>query len=298
MPITKNLNFDIDFVTNCVCSSTITALAGVYTSWVTTSQTGVYPLLLSQYGLGLGLGAVGDTTITLSMGIVSSYDKTITSHPILNKCRIYVPKMSFNPSFDEQYFSNPIKTLMYEDRYIPSKVVLAAGGTITNSIITQSVSRPRYLLVLPFLGSTVNSCGPGTATDSPLMSPFSCSPNTTASYAYLTNIQVRVGGKPLFQENLQYSYLHYMENFRTINAISGGQLLGVSNGLITFDQWCASPIYLFDLSRVCNEADDLNAKQVNFSCKNSCTKGLDLYFSLNYLRVETLNTALGVFVNQ
>jgi hypothetical protein len=285
--------------TNAVCSSVITMAAGVVSSWASTTSNGIFPYQVSPYGAGQGSGAFGaGVTLTVNSTIGKTTDG-LTSHPVFTQCRVYVPKYEMSPVWDELYFTkNSLKTIMYNDYVTPATITaLLPGSAVTGYSLTQSVSRGRYILIYPFQSASTH---PSSATlfSSPLLSPFSAAPCQSCPFGFLTQLQVYYGGKPLFESPLNYRYEHYINNIRTANSVNGGQIMGSSSGLLSYDDWQLSPIYFIDLSRYVSDADDISSEGITLNFTNGCNKTLDLMFIVGSQRIETIDCSLGVVVRE
>eukprot|EP01031_Cornospumella_fuschlensis_P050889 gene50889-62241_t len=169
-----------------------------------------------------------------------------------------------SPVAEDKYFSMmPTKRVVYNDILSFQSLNVAPGGTV-NSILTNGVSRLRYLLMVPQISASINGSATLTAVSdpahligSPMNSPFSSSPATTAPQATVGNFNVILSGSNLFQNNFQYGFEHFMQEVRGANSLNGGVPYALSSGLLSQTDWEQSYLYVYvDLSRRDSTADD------------------------------------------
>ena len=135
--------------------------------------------MVSQQGAGFGLVAGGTaTSLVASIGIGKSLAGV--SHPTLQSCRVYACMYEMSPAFEEQYFSIvPTKKILYND-ILSFQVLNVQAGQSFFQILTNGVSRARYLLIVPQLSSVINgsaaaadTTNSGIVVGTPMNSPFS-----------------------------------------------------------------------------------------------------------------------------
>ena len=118
----------------------------------------------------------------------------------------------------------PTKVIKYKD-FLSFQVLNVAPGANFNQNFTNSVARGRKLIIIPQIAAAFNSAGLA-GVISPMNSPFTSSPNTTASNA-ITNYNVLLSGTNLYQQNLNYSVEHFIQEVRKTNSVNGGMSLGM-----------------------------------------------------------------------
>jgi hypothetical protein len=82
----------------------------------------------------------------------------------------------------------PTKKMLYEDFLSFQTLAIPAGGNF-NQVLSNSVSRITKIVGIPIISSTVNFAGRA-GTISPLASPFSSSPCTTAGTGTIIIIEL------------------------------------------------------------------------------------------------------------
>jgi len=97
-----------------------------------------------------------------------------------------------------------------------------------------------------------------------MVSPFSSSPATCCPLARVSNFNIFLSGVAVFQQPLNYGYEFFLNEVRRSKSVYGGQVRGLSSGLISQNDWeFAYPfIYVDVMSRVPNMAVDNAAKAV------------------------------------
>ena len=209
-----------------------------------------------------------DVNVVLSIAGGNGFDSA---------CRLYVPAYTMNSEYEMQYLeTRPIAEVAYDDIYqytIPS----VASGSSFNQLLTNGVVAPQYVLVCPFVSSTL--AGQIVA---PYLSPFSSEPGTVSACA-INQFQVQLSGKNLFNTDITYDHLAFMGEVSKIG-LNGGQTDMMSSGLIGFDEWSGCyRYYVCDLSRG-SEGDELVPKSVAVSGVNQSIAPVEYICFIVYKR--------------
>ena len=296
-------------VTNAIAPNTATNLVSSYASSVVVSQNNVCPIMLSPLtsatttGQGLNLAGMtaGGATITTTLNIAKFGAVT---HPTMSQCRVYACLYEMSPIWEEKYFSMvPTKKVLYNDILTFQTLNVGAGSQVSQ-ILSNGVSRMRYLLIYPFLASTINgstnitdTANGGLVLGTPMNSPFTSCPSTTCPQAALTNMNILLSGTNLYQSNINYGFEHYLQEVRGSNAINGGLSLGMSSGLLSQGDWeNGYRIGFFDLSRKVSQASDDISRSIQVVFTNASKVQMDYYYVIGYEREVTLSTATGSLV--
>ena len=257
-------------------------------------------------GQGFSPSTGAATTIVATMGIakVGSF-----SHQI-NQSRIYACLYEACPLVEERFFSMvATKKILYNDILQFMSQGIAPGGNV-NQILTNGISRPRGLLVVPVLSAQTNgtkdlrtnvfSAGTnitGTSTFSTMASPFSSSPGTCCPYHSVSNFNVLVSGVALYQSNYQYKFEHWLQEVRGSNSINGGLTLAMSSGLLSQTDYENGYGYLYvDLSRKTGQASDDISRSIQLQLTNTSSCYVDYYSFIIYEREITISTSTGSLV--
>ena len=308
LPLTKGMYMRLVLNLNTQCSCAVTIAASKYTAYSTTSLNGVFPCMLSPIGADNGFDHKDATKAILSLGIGSSYQTTTTfKHPAMTSCRFYARVCEMTPQAEEAYLSAiPTKTILYNDILSFTSFNQSANSTVS-TILSNGVSRPRYLLIVPQLSGTVNGSAKATlgssfslgvaGLGSPMNSPFSSSPGTTGFQALISNLNILVSGQCIYQQNYQYGFEEFLQEVRGSNALNGGIPLGLSSGLLTQNDWENSYRYCYvDLSRRISQSNDDTSRSIQVQFTNSAAYMCDYYFIIGYEKSVTISTSTGALI--
>ena len=287
-PMVKNLK---GFVYLSFNSSTIqltgTAGSAVMSAVSITPNTGrTTPFLINNSATGILLGNYATTAPVVA--ITGSVDATTTgavgsSGPVLTNARLLVPYYLANPKTDSALtISNKFFTTLEK---IVNPLTVPAGQSI-NYTISTGVPNAQRLVMLPMwqnLGGVTNLTNPE-------ISPFDSVPATSGPFAVLSNLQVYLANKPMYQYPIQYDFEQWIEEQEQLG-VGGNALEGQTSGLLSqllFNQ--NHRFYTVDLSRRM-ESEDGSSKSVQVSFTNpSATFGLKVICILLYSKSWIINT--------
>jgi hypothetical protein len=307
MPLVKGAYVRLILNLNTQCQSVVTISASKFTTYSTTSLNQTFPLMLSPIGTGEGTVHNSATTATLGIGIAKSYNTaTSYTHPV-STCRLYCKVCEMTPTAEEAYLSAvPTKTILYND-ILSYQSLSNASGSNVSQILTNGVSRPRYLLIIPQLAGLINGSTIANLTTSynagvgqlgtPMNSPFSSSPGTTAPQASITNLNVLVSGQNIYQSNYMYGFEEWLQEVRGSNALNGGISLGLSSGLLSQNDWENGYRFIYvDLSRRVSQPNDDISRSIQVIFTNSASFCCDYYFIIGYEKQLTISTSTGSLI--
>ena len=310
LPMMKGAYMRLIVNTHCNCSATLVTnnSGSAFVSCTSSTQNGVLPFMISPCGAGNGfVPATGSaTTVIATMGIakVNSFSHQIT------QSRVYACLYDLSPLAEERLFTiAPTKKILYNDVLQFFSQGIAPNGTV-NQILSSGISRPRYLLGLPYLSSQTNgtkdlrtntfSAGTnvtGTGTFSTMASPFSSSPGTLCPYHTCSGFNVLVSGVALYQSNLNAKFEHFLQEIRSANALNGGVPLQISSGLISQTDYEAGYGYMYvDLSRKTGQASDDISRSIQVILTNTSSCYVDYVWFVGYEREITVSLSTGSLV--
>ena len=307
MPLVKGAYVRLIVNLNTQCQSVVTIASSKYTTYTTTSLNQTFPLMLSPIGTGEGFVQSGATSVTMGIGIAKSHNtSTSYTHPV-STCRLYCKVAEMTPTAEEAYLSAvPTKTILYNDILSYQSLSIASGSNVSQ-ILTNGVSRPRYLLIVPQLAGTINGSATGNLTTSysagvgqlgtPMNSPFSSSPGTTASQASITNLNLLVSGQTIYQSNYMYGFEEFLQEVRGSNALNGGISLGLSSGLLSQNDWENGYRFCYvDLSRRVSQPNDDISRSIQVIFTNTANVAMDYFYIIGYEKQLTLSTSTGSLI--
>ena len=315
LPLTKGMYMRLILNLNTQCQSVITADAtgNRFSAYTTTSLNNVFPCMISPIGTDKGGSLPTNTNkVTLSLGIGKSFNTTTAfNHPAMTSCRFYAKLCEMTPAYEEMYLSAvPTKTILFNDILSFSALNQASGSTVSQ-ILTNGVSRPRYLLIVPQMAGAINggdktklantfntaTNGFASALGSPMNSPFSSSPGTTGFQAAISSLNILVSGQNIYQSNYMYGFEEWVQEVRGSNSINGGIPLALSSGLLSQNDWENGYRFCYvDLSRRMSQANDDISRSLQVSFVNSASYAADFFFIIGYEKSITISTSTGALI--
>lgn len=313
LPLTRNMYMRLILNLNTQCQSVITVGTSKFEGFSTTSLNNVFPCMVSPIGDGKGIkldDAITRSTITLGIG--KSFNTASTySHPAMTSCRFYAKMLEFSPLYEEMYLSAvPTKTILYNDILSFQTLSVGAGSTVSQ-ILTNGISRPRYLLIIPQMAGVINGSAKAnlassfttalanglSALGSPMNSPFSSAPGTCAPQAVISSLNILVSGQNIYQSNYQYGFEQYLQEVRGSNSLNGGLPLALSSGLLSQQEWENGYRFCYiDLSRRVSQANDDISRSIQVSFTNSATYAMDYYYIIAYQKQISISTSTGALI--
>lgn len=291
-PLVKNvdgylyLNFN-SATTTLTGSSTNTVSTNALSASSTTMNNGLscpYMLNVSASGSagsstaqGVATNGINFDAATLATGtpttcvvtVVGNVDgtKTVVSNmvggtaggPLLTQARLIAPYYIANPQVDAALTKHDHRFSTYEKIVNP---IIVTAGSPTNYIVTVGVPNPRKLVLLPMW----QSLG-GASLSAPEISPFDSVPATSGPFAYLSQLQVYVANKPLFQYPINYDFEMWNSEISS-NGANGNIVDELTSGLLTQQLWEQNHrFYTIDLERRM-ESEDGASKSIQVSFTN------------------------------
>ena len=239
----------------------------------------------------------GNPVLTFSCGVGNSLTNNQNGTPLLNACRMYIPVYTLNPDYEEQLYAKAVRKVEYEDL---QSFFLNGGGngyganSSFNILLTNGLKNLDRLILMLQPNPTDN--GGAGANINPITSPFDSAPSTTMPASSLTNFQVLVSGKNVFNEPNLYTFQNFL-NELSKTGLNGGLTDAVSSGLISqrmFENNYA--YYTVDLARRL-KSDDGTPMSVQVNGTNSSARPIDIYAFLVYRRSLTVDLVTGDIKN-
>ncbi len=299
-PIIRGFKLKIDIQQNFNFSQNIKVEGTKYTSITTTnsSSNGVCPYMISPVG-----ATSGDNT-----GLVTEHDTTITVTCAVNGdvgTYIHLPQIFYNAFYSNKILEAPKKTILWNDYVVYPSINelknVSAGGQVVNTLITQSVIRPRALLLIPYSYSTVSTSAGTSYQMANYQSPFTSQPATTAPFCRLTNVNVAINDIGIHQQNFDYTYQHFMEFLNSeSNTGLNMKLNGLMTGQISKFEWEKGYCYYyFDLTQfISSIGDDDLGKSIKVTFTNQSNQAIS-FFAIVFSEKECeINRVTGEFVKK
>lgn len=241
-----------------------------------------------NYWIDGALGAGETATFFVSAGIVTAPDSTNTLYQVNGgptSTRVYFQTYTISPEYEKVLLAKRIKRVIYEDvySYIINKV--EAGGQ-TQALITNGISRMKEVVVVPFFNKDANT---GLTSYPITSSPFTHEPGLPSTCAYLSQFNVAISGKNLFQNDQQYSWSQFVDELSELG-INGGKTI-TSSGLYSQQDYTFAPYYVANAGRRL-EGDNI-ARSVQILATNQTQKPLDLHCFITYYRELVIDISSG-----
>jgi hypothetical protein len=257
--------------------------------------------VLYTYIANISVGAVClDQTLT-ALGAVGpgSLSKSVY---------LYVPAMTFNPTFEQAYLSNSVKQIKYTDVY-QYQVINTPSGQMFNNLVTNGIANIKSVLILPYF-SSASSAGTALATRfghsnntntgfingvPVFQSPFDpAGTGCTSPLCHLTNFNVQISGQNAIYNTQKYIYEQFNDQLYGQNAVNGGLTDGITSGLISrqsFDmEYC---YYYVNVERMLPVEMSV-PKSVQILGQNLSGKAIDMYVFVEYgveIQIDALTGA-------
>lgn len=280
---------------NGLASMTVSA-----TSLNTDAINGAHQILYT-YIANISVGSVClDQTLT-SLGAVGS-------GALSKSVYLYVPAMTFNPTFEQAYLSNSVKQIKYTDVY-QYQVINVPAGQMFNNLITNGIANIKSVLILPYFssasssGSAIatrlghsNNTNTGFLNGVPVFqSPFDpAGTGATSPLCHITNFNVQISGQNAIYNTQKYSYEQFNNQLYGQNAVNGGLTDGITSGLISrqsFDmEYC---YYYVNVERMLPVEMSV-PKSVQILGQNLSSKAIDMYVFVEYgveIQIDALTGA-------
>jgi len=300
------------------CSAISNAIGGVNPLMIASPCTnnGLNPLISGQTFLSDAVNGAHQITYTyianISVGSVC-LDQTLSSlggvstGTMSKSVYLYVPALTFNPTFEQAYLSNSVKQIKYTDVYQYQVLNIAASNQF-NNLITNGIANIKSVLILPFYSSTTtgdtastkygitNGTNTGFLKGYPVFqSPFDpAGTGPTSPLCHLSNFNVQISGQNAIYNTQKYVYEEFNNQLYGQNAVNGGLTDGITSGLIdrmAFDmEYC---YYYVNVERMLPVEMSV-PKSVQILGTNFSTKALDLFVFVEYgveIQIDALTGA-------
>jgi len=272
--------------------------------------------LISSVGSSTAAGQITYTlTANLSVG-ATCLDQTLTSvtggtgSGLLSKSiYLYVPAMTFNPTFEQAYLSNSVKQIKYTDVYQYQILNVAANG-LMNNLVTNGISNIKSVLILPFFSSTtadsgtvftnrfgvLNSTNTGFIKGVPVFqSPFdTAGTGTTSPLSHLTQFNVQISGQNAIYNTQRYIWEEFNHQLYGQNAVNGGLTDGITSSLIDRQAFDLNYCYYYVNVERMLPVEMSVPKSVQILGTNVSSKAMDYFVFVEYgveIQIDALTGA-------
>lgn len=297
------------------CSFQVSKSAGGMLDYVANSMSigpnGINPLMFAAsnvpYQSNFGVASATDTTsnasfieggsscipvsTTISCAVNVCRNSTLNLLHPKQTCRLYIPAYVLHPSYEASYIEKPIRRFKYTD-VTQFTVSNCTSGSAFNAQITQGLKHIQRLIICPIMNASAH--GSETTAFSALYSPFNTDGCGTCSPYVLSNFQVQIGGKNVFNNPINYNYELYLSELQNYG-VNSNLTTGMTSGRISLHDWNNNYGFIVvDLSRRYNVDDDASLS-VQISGTFTSLKAMDLYCFLEYQKEGQIDVTNGQF---
>lgn len=215
----------------------------------------------------------------------------------LNSVRLYAPAYTMSPQAEASYLAmSPTKKIVYEDLFQYSFPNQPANATF-NILVSNGLPNLKSLVVMSFLPSGSNGVtGAGQYVSTPvstLYSPFASSGGTPDPIA-ITNFNVQLSGRNLFNDNNQYDFQEFYEQFVSSNQLNGSLTTGLASGLIGEHEWSNLYRYYYcDASRGLPQESGVS-RSIQITGQNQSPHIINLMVFASFTRSLTVDCRSGI----
>jgi hypothetical protein len=237
-----------------------------------------------------GLFITDDLECTIQ--VRSNIGKTLdgTKNPLLHSCQLRFKMYTPRPEFDKKLLNRQRLKIDFNTFTSKQQLNITPGGNL-DVVVTSSASRAKYLLIHTRHSDSINGSPTAIETSSDknlnrinsMESPFCACPVTSKPYFSWSNFQVQLGTLQLYTPTvLSDTKKNYEDNFKSMNALLGGQNLQMSSGLVSRPLYekLYSGMIVIDLERFTNVNEFLSIKDLRVTGKSSSLSSVDVILQL------------------
>jgi hypothetical protein len=290
------------YINTGTASIDCTALNTMKLNSVTTTQGATCPVMLASAAanntnasiltsgakLSLAWGVLGNSITTTGAAQFYPYSTT----------RMYIPFYDLLPEKALEIVKQPVKKSKFLDYYVQSFKGQAGTAAPTSTQInanfslqiSASLKNAKYVALLPFANTAAGHFASSAGVDQ-YASPFDSAPWTVQPGSAITNFNVQVGNKWVYNAAQNYDFQGFLDEFSKLGALNGGLTHELANGLIDEDKWSMGQrILVADVSRV---TDKDVPTSLLISGTNSSSQGADFIVIVAYEREISIDRVTG-----
>lgn len=274
------------------------------------------PIMVSSADLGQGMNVIAPVkagvpgnavALKVALSIVrcqfaSNFANAASQNAAcpMNTVRLYAPAYTMSPQAEASYLAmSPTKKIVYEDLFQYSFPNQGAGDTF-NILVSNGLPNLKSIVVMSFLPAASNGVtGAGQYVFTPttsLYSPFASSGGTPDPVA-LTNFNIQLSGKNLFNDQNQYDFQEFYEQFVSSNQLNGSLTTGLASGLIGEHEWSNLYRYYYaDCSRGLPQEAGVS-RSIQITGINKSAYAVNLMVFASFTRSLTVDIRSGVRID-
>ena len=255
------------------------------------------PIMVSSADLGQGMNVIAPVkaaapgnavALKVALSIVrcqfaSNFSNAASQNAAcpMNTVRLYAPAYTMSPQAEASYLAmSPTKKIVYEDLFQYSFPNQGAGDTF-NILVSNGLPNLKSIVVMSFLPAASNGV---TGTGQYVFTP-------TPS---LTNFNIQLSGKNLFNDQNQYDFQEFYEQFVSSNQLNGSLTTGLASGLIGEHEWSNLYRYYYaDCSRGLPQEAGVS-RSIQITGINKSAYSVNLMVFASFTRSITVDVRSGV----
>lgn len=282
MPLLKGTQVRFTINYNAARVSCAVSAGGVLSTSVTMLNGRTNPLMMTSAEAGQPWN--GERAASSSWTLEYNVSST---NSMLKSSRLYIPSYALLPSVEKMYLETfPVKEIIYSDIYQYTVSNVGAGSQF-NQLLTNAIVNPQRLVIVPILREV--------GSDIPFpqhQSPWCGAPFTTLPNASITNLQVLISGRSVFDQPVDYTFQEFMHEVSKTGT-QGGMVTGMSSGLISKAGFEGNYSYItIDLTRR-DPSEDIVPKSIQLLGKNNTSQIVDYYCFVEYQRSFSVELTTG-----
>jgi hypothetical protein len=268
-----------------------------------TTKGGYIPFQLS----GQALNNLFTDGATAALDVALSFQGDI-KNTNMTASTLYCAMYDLEPGPGSTYLNNPVKTVVFRDHlvYNPAGAQKIGPNTAVQVNVTPGLSKLRRMIIVTEVADnnrgTPNGQGvypyTGFFASAGQLSPFGSQGSTVAPYATLLDFNVAIAGKRLFDQNINYSFEHFLMNILGHGSPSGNGVDGLRTGLINERNWRENyGFVVIDLTRHAESSDGM-PMPVDVMFKNGNTYTANYMFILEYekeFKIDVLSGRIMIY---
>ncbi len=268
---------------------------------------GTCPFMVASNDAAQGFSNVGggvaraDIQVALSI-VKTQFSQIATQYQApVQSVRLYCPAYTMTPQAEASYLSQmPTKKIVYEDIF-QYQIANQTANADFNVLVSNGLPNLKSVVMMGHLpkasnGTEVASGDYASTTSSSLLSPFSSTGGSPDPVA-VTNFNIQISGKNLFNSNKQYDYESYVEQLAQSNQLNGGKTTGLASGLIGEHEWSSLYRYYYaDCSRGLPSEEGVS-KSIQIQGRNLSSVPVDYMVFASFTREITIDVRSGARVD-
>lgn len=230
----------------------------------------------------------GTMTTTMSIQHATVAGANYQTGLNLKNCTINCVMYDLAPEYAEKYVANPSRTIAWNSCLVcrPSALNPVQPNMPVSVSLTSGQAYLKYLLIVPY-----NLNLPALPQT---LSPYSeWGSGSYAPYASMTQLQVSLSGRPIFDRAMDSQFLQYYSEQEGAEAINGNGMTGLKQGMTNFTGFGINQTAVWINLQHHMKGSDGIPTSVDLSFKNNNSHAMGYWCYLIYGKKATFNVLTG-----